>query len=76
MKAKAGSLRRHIYENWQSLGLKEEPYVGLNGVHASASPLEALAERLNWFNAPLAQDSFGSALLAAGLSDELLQAWT
>jgi hypothetical protein len=30
------------------LGLQYCPNVGDNGVHASASPFEALAERMNW----------------------------
>ena len=46
--AEPGSLRQAIFANWRSLGLKAEPDVGDNGVHASASPFEALAERLNW----------------------------
>jgi nucleoside diphosphate kinase len=44
----AGSLRGQIKAQWQALGLKAEPDVGDNGVHASASPFEALAERMNW----------------------------
>ena len=46
--ADAGSLRRSILEQWKSLGLASEPNVGDNGVHASASPFEAMAERINW----------------------------
>lgn len=46
--AVAGSLRRQILDNWKELGLQSEPNVGDNGVHASASPFEALAERMNW----------------------------
>ena len=45
------SLRRHIYENWEALGLPAQPDVGDNGVHASASPFEAMAERHNWVKA-------------------------
>jgi nucleoside diphosphate kinase len=74
--AAQGSLRREIFEQWQALGLSEEPNVGLNGVHASASPFEGLAERLNWLGADLKTDSFGSALLAAGLSEETIRAWS
>jgi len=43
-----GSLRRSIFNDWKKLGLATEPNVGDNGVHASASPFEALCERLNW----------------------------
>lgn len=74
--AASGSLRREIFEKYQELGLTEEPNVGLNGVHASASPFEALAERLNWLGADLKTDSFGAALLAGGLSAETALAWT
>ena len=44
-----GSLRKTIFAQWKSLGLKSEPNVGDNGVHASASPLEGLFERMNWW---------------------------
>lgn len=45
--APKGSVRRVLAENAESLGLA--PFnTGANGVHASASPLEAMAERKNW----------------------------
>jgi nucleoside diphosphate kinase len=74
--AASGSLRRLIYEQWQTLGLNEEPNVGLNGVHASASPFEALAERMNWLSATIADDSFGSAAVAGGVSEAKIIEWT
>jgi nucleoside diphosphate kinase len=43
--ADEGSLRRTILDKYSDLGLAEVPNVGDNGVHASASPFEALAER-------------------------------
>ena len=43
--ADEGSLRREILDKYADLGLTEVPNVGDNGVHASASPFEALAER-------------------------------
>jgi hypothetical protein len=46
--AEAGSARRMILEDYQKLGLKGKPNTGDNGVHASASPFEALSERMNW----------------------------
>ena len=55
--AEPGSARREILENWKALGLKEEPNVGDNGVHASASLFEALAERMNWLGGPRAAAS-------------------
>merc|ERR1712110_780137 len=50
------SLRGEILADWESLGLSAEPNVGDNGVHASASPFEALAERLNWVGVKLEDD--------------------
>ena len=73
--AEAGSARREILENWKALGLTEEPNVGDNGVHASASPFEALAERMNWLGVDMASDEFGSALLAAGVDGATIDAW-
>lgn len=74
--APADSLRGKIKAQWSALGLKAEPDVGDNGVHASASPFEALAERLNWCGASLETDSFGSALLGAGVSAKAINEWT
>ena len=45
---------------------------GDNGVHASASPFEALAERSNWLRASVSKDAFGKALLASGIPLPLL----
>ena len=50
--------------------------VGDNGVHASASPFEGLAERLNWCGADLATDSFGQALLQSGVPANMIANWT
>ena len=46
--APEGSLRATILKDWKTLGLEYQPNVGDNGVHASASPFEGLAERMNW----------------------------
>lgn len=46
--APEGSLRNLMLKSWQELGLEYEPTVGDNCVHASASPFEGLAERMNW----------------------------
>lgn len=54
--AEPGSLRKKVLEQWQTLGLSSEPNVGDNGVHASASPFEALAERINWVGAKAEED--------------------
>lgn len=74
--ASDGSLRKEIFTNWQKLGLKSEPDVGDNGVHASASPFEALAERLNWVGASLEEDDFGKAMIASGIPKEKIREWT
>mmetsp|Transcript_594 Transcript_594/g.841 ORF Transcript_594/g.841 Transcript_594/m.841 type:complete len:338 (-) Transcript_594:164-1177(-) len=74
--AETGSLRREILDKYEELGLKSVPDVGDNGMHASASPFEALAERLNWVGADLETDAFGAAMLKAGISKETIMAWT
>jgi len=61
---------------WESLGLASEPNTTDNGVHASASPFEGLAERMNWLEAPMADDIFGKRLLAAGIPEATLKAWS
>ena len=47
-----------------------------NGVHASASPFEGLAEQMNWLGVGVAEHPFGQALLAAGVSVGAVQAWS
>ena len=61
--APADSLRGKIMANWQDLGLETPPNTGDNGVHASASPFEGLAEKMNWLALDPAEDDFGKALL-------------
>ena len=51
------SMRGQIRDRWRELGLSAPPDTGDNGVHASASPFEALAERVNWCGVPLGQVS-------------------
>jgi nucleoside diphosphate kinase len=74
--APADSLRGQIFKDWTALGLSSEPNIGDNGIHASASPFEALAERCNWLSAILEEDAFGKQLLSAGLSKDVIQAWS
>jgi len=71
-----GALRKEIFSGWKSLGLKAEPNVGDNGVHASASPFEAMAERLNWMGAKLETDAFGKAMLDSGIPKDTIMTWT
>lgn len=74
--APEGSIRRAILNQYNILGLGARPDTGNNGVHASASPLEGLAERMNWLGAFLEEDEFGKALLAKGITPETIQEWT
>mmetsp|Transcript_20098 Transcript_20098/g.31485 ORF Transcript_20098/g.31485 Transcript_20098/m.31485 type:complete len:309 (-) Transcript_20098:28-954(-) len=74
--APADSLRGVILAKWEELGLKSSPNTGDNGVHASASPFEGLAERNNWLSAKVEEDPFGSALIAAGISAETIKDWS
>lgn len=74
--APADSLRGKILSDWKKLGLKSEPNVGDNGVHASASPFEAMAERMNWLSVRCNNDSFCKALVAAGVKEATIKAWS
>lgn len=58
------------------MGIDSKPNKGDNGVHASASPFEGLAEKTNWLGIKLEDDSFGRALLVSGLSKATLNAWS
>ena len=51
--APPASIRGAILAEWEALGLAAAPNVGDNGVHASASPFEGMAERMNWLGAKL-----------------------
>jgi hypothetical protein len=73
-KAPKFSVRREIYDNYKTLGLKTKPNTGDNGVHASASPFEALVERANWLKVDISQDEFGKALLKKVNMDTIV-AW-
>jgi len=57
------SLRGEVFTDWKKLGLEYEPNVGDNAIHASASPFEALAERMNWLGYRPDRDAFGKQLL-------------
>ena len=49
---------------------------GDNGVHASASPFEAMAERVNWCGQELKTDVFGAGMLASGIPEATVSAWS
>lgn len=75
-KAPEDSLRGAILKNWKELELKFEPNVGDNGVHASASPFEGLAERMNWLGYRVERDPFGKLLLKAGITPKTVREWS
>lgn len=62
--------------SYKELGLKSVPNKGDNGVHASASPFEGLAEKMNWLGASIDTDAFGKALLESGLSKKTISDWS
>jgi len=68
--APADSLRGQINAKWKELGLAAAPNTGDNGVHASASPFEGLAEKLNWLGADAKGDAFGAQVLAGMPGDD------
>lgn len=74
--APADSLRGIVLARWEELGLKAAPNTGENGVHASASPFEGLAERMNWLKASVESDPFGAAMVAAGIPVAMIKEWS
>eukprot|EP01059_Diplonema_ambulator_P013493 TRINITY_DN23_c0_g1_i1.p1 TRINITY_DN23_c0_g1~~TRINITY_DN23_c0_g1_i1.p1 ORF type:complete len:432 (+),score=199.31 TRINITY_DN23_c0_g1_i1:110-1405(+) len=74
--APADSLRGLIAADWEKLGLKEAPNVGDNGVHASASPFEGLAERMNWLSESVDRNAFGKILTASGIHRKVIKEWS
>lgn len=73
--APVGSIRRAILDDYKKLGLKSKPDTGDNGVHASASPFEAMAERNNWLAVPIEDDEFGKGLLAKKVAKATIEEW-
>jgi len=73
--ADGDSMRHYIYKNWKDLGLSSEPNTGNNGLHASASPFEAMAERTNWLGHKFEEDFFSKAMQAAGVPLDMIKGW-
>jgi nucleoside diphosphate kinase len=73
--AHEASLRHTLWRQWQALDLSFQPNVSDNGVHASASPLEGLAERMVWLGTPLDEDVFGKVLQSNGCNTEMVLNW-
>jgi 2,3-bisphosphoglycerate-dependent phosphoglycerate mutase len=75
-KAPDTSVRGMIYKDWQALGLTSEPNMGDNGVHGSASPIEALFERMNWLGTRIDKDPFGKLLVKGGVTQQQVDEWS
>jgi len=74
--APAGSLRGTLFSKWKDLGLAAQPTTSNNGVHASASPLEALVERCNWLGCIYSSDIYGKELMRSGILLKQLHEWS
>jgi hypothetical protein len=70
------SIRGSILDQYRQLGLDSEPNKSDNGVHASASPFEGLAEKMNWLNLDLEYDKLGKTLLESGISKQRILEWS
>lgn len=74
--APADSLRGKMLHDWQALGMDYQPNVGENCVHASASPFEGLAEKMNWLKVASDKDPFGAALVSNGVPTSTIAEWS
>merc|ERR1712032_553590 len=70
------TLRGYARANWKDLGLLVEPNLGDNCVHASASPFEGLAERINWLGYNIEEDVFGKGMLSSGITKDQINKWS
>lgn len=70
------SLRGVVLQQWKKLGLAAEPNVGDNAVHASASPFEGLAERMNWLGVKCKDDEYCTSLVKSGIPEDVINRWT
>lgn len=71
-KAKEGSLRAQILQDWEVLGLADRPEMSRNGVHASAGPVEGLRERMVWLGLEPHNDPLARELNRLGLDPEMV----
>jgi hypothetical protein len=74
-KAHPESLRSVISCKWRELGLARPLDTVSNGIHASASAFEALAESSIWLRTSVETDRFGEELTKAGVSPEIMRDW-
>ncbi|KAG5490160.1 hypothetical protein JKF63_00279 [Porcisia hertigi] len=70
--AAAGSLRQNFATHWTQYSLPGKPDEIECVLHASESPLAALAERCRWLAQSPTQDPYGRRLLQSGVSLSLL----
>jgi len=73
--AEAGSLRHTIFSKYEEFGLESAPTKVFNAIHASASPLEGLAERMNWCSRQINADDYGRILLGRGIPESRILDW-
>lgn len=73
--ASPSSVRGVLYQQWQALHLSAQPDAAMNGVHASAGPLEAMVERHLWCGMPYALDVLSQQAERQGFSPAVLYAW-
>ena len=75
-KADPASVRGTMYTDWKALGLSMQPYGADNGVHASASPVEAVYEMMLWTSSIELEDTqFYAAATAAGVGLATIKEW-
>lgn len=67
-----GSLRHHFGVHWTRYSLPGKPDAIECVLHASESPLAALAERCRWLSITPRQDPYGCLLLQSGVTPSLL----
>lgn len=72
-KAPKKSLRHLLLQNWKELDMTQRPDHGMNGIHASAGPIEGLLERIIWFGKKIENDPFGQLLLGKNISEETIE---
>jgi len=66
------SLRGHIHQDWEALGLESEPDILHNAVVATPSAFDAWLAAGTWLDQPWQYHSFARAVISRGLLDALL----
>merc|ERR1712196_767688 len=72
--APTSSLRGSAFVDWRRLtNMGKQPSSKFNGIQASASPFEGLAQRVHWLNAIVEDDPFGKQLIGADIDAEWVE---